>query len=344
MAVARESFESQGEQNNMRAAFYERNGPASEVLKLGDIETPRPGPGEVRVKLATSGVNPSDVKSRLGVTRKIAYLRVIPHSDGAGEIDMIGQGVPSERLGERVWVWNAQWRRPFGTCAEYVVLASEQAVLLPTSTSFEAGACLGIPAMTAYQAVAVSGAAPGTTLLIAGGAGAVGHYAVQFAKAAGAKVIATISSPHKAEAARSAGADHAIDYKHENVGERVMELTGKTGVDAIIEVDFAANAKLIPHVLRQRGLVVIYGTSYSESEIPWGFFLVNALTFKYVYVYELTAVERRTALDAITRALEDGSLINNVGLTVPLSEIIGAHEAIEQGEVFGNVVIRTDTN
>ena len=230
------------------------------------------------MKLATSGVNPSDVKSRLGVTRKIAYPRVIPHSDGAGEIDMIGDGVPSERLGERVWVWNAQWRRPFGTCAEYVVLASEQAVLLPANTSFEAGA------------------------------------------------------------------DHAIDYKHENVGERVMELTGKTGVDAIIEVDFAANAKLIPHVLRPRGLVVIYGTSNSESEIPWGFFLVNALTLKYVYVYELTAAERRTALNAITRALEDGTLINNVGLTVPLSEIIGAHEMIEQGQVFGNLVVRTDAN
>ncbi|HYA07206.1 MAG TPA: NADPH:quinone reductase, partial [Xanthobacteraceae bacterium] len=230
----------------MRAAFYEQNGTAKQVLKLGEVETPRPGPGEVRVKLATSGVNPSDVKARAGSTRKIAYPRVVPHSDGAGEIDMVGDGVSPARIGERVWLWNAQWMRAFGTCAEFVTLPSPQAVRLPANTSFEAGACFGIPAMTAYHAVAVSQAAPGVTVLIAGGAGAVGHYAVQFAKAAGATVITTISSPEKANAARHAGADHVIDYKREPVGERVMAVTGKRGVDAIIELDVAANAKLIP--------------------------------------------------------------------------------------------------
>lgn len=137
----------------MHAAFYERNGPAREVLTLGEIDTPRPGPGEVRVKLATSGVNPSDVKARSGATRKIAYPRVIPHSDGAGEIDMVGDGVSPSRLGERVWLWNAQWERAFGSCAEYVALPSRQAVRLPANASFEVGACLGIPAMTAYHAV-----------------------------------------------------------------------------------------------------------------------------------------------------------------------------------------------
>jgi NADPH:quinone reductase len=244
----------------MRAAFYERNGPAREVLKLGEVDTPRPGPGEVRVKLATSGVNPSDVKARAGSTRKIAYPRVIPDSDGAGEIDMVGDGVSSARLGERVWVWNAQWMRAYGTCAEYVTLASAQAVRLPAKASFEVGACLGIPAMTAYHAVAVSGAAPGATLLIVGGAGAVGHHAVQFAKAAGATVITTISSPEKADLAHVAGAEHTIDYKRENVGDRMMAITGKKGVDAIIELDIAANAKLIPAALRPRGVVVVYGT------------------------------------------------------------------------------------
>jgi len=184
----------------MRAAYYEQNGPANAVLKLGQVETPGPRPGEVRVKLATSGVNPSDVKARSGATRKIAFPRVIPHSDGAGEIDMVGDGVSAARVGERVWVWNGQWLRPFGTCAEYIVLPAAQAVRLPAKTSFEVGACLGIPAMTAYHAVAVAGAAPGVTLLVAGGAGAVGHYAVQFAKAAG-----------------------AIDYRRKNVGERVTE-------------------------------------------------------------------------------------------------------------------------
>ncbi len=324
----------------MRAAYYERNGPAREVLNLGEFDTPRPGPGEVRVKLATSGVNPSDVKARSGSTRKIAYSRVIPHSDGAGEIDMVGDGVPPSRLGERVWVWNGQWGRPFGTCAEYITLPSPQAVRLPANASFEVGACLGIPAMTAFHAVAVSGAAPGMTLLIAGGAGAVGHYAVQFAKAAGATVISTVSSPQKADAACAAGADHVIDYKRDNVGGRVMANTGNKGVDAIIELDIAANAKLIPHVLRPRGTVVVYGTGATEAPIPLFFLLRNAITLKFVYVYELDAAERAAALAGIKRALAAGTLLTNIGAAFPLADSVAAHEAVEKGEVLGNVVVK----
>src|SRR5262245_29596932 len=173
----------------MRAAYYEANGRARDVLRVGDVETPRPGRGEVRVKLATSGVNPSDVKSRAGLTRKIAFPRVIPHSDGAGEIEAVGDGVPGARVGERVWVWNGQWRRAFGTAAAQIVLPAEQAVPLPGKTSMEAGACLGIPAYTGWQAVEVAGLKNGATVLIAAGAGAVGHYAIQFAKKRGATVI-----------------------------------------------------------------------------------------------------------------------------------------------------------
>jgi len=163
----------------MRAGYYERNGAARDVLQVGEVETPRPGPGEVRIRLATSGVNPSDVKSRAGLTRKIAFPRVIPHSDGAGVIDMVGDGVPAARAGERVWTWNAQWKRAFGTCAEYVVLPAAMAVRLPDHVTFEEGACLGIPAMTAFHAIAVAGAWAGSTLLVSGGAGAVGNYAIQ---------------------------------------------------------------------------------------------------------------------------------------------------------------------
>ena len=206
---------------------------------------------------------------------------------------------------------------PFGTCAEYITLPSPQAVRLPANASFEVGACLGIPAMTAFHAVAVSGAAPGMTLLIAGGAGAVGHYAVQFAKAAGATVISTVSSPQKADAACAAGADHVIDYKRDNVGERVMANTGNKGVDAIIELDIAANAKLIPHVLRPRGTVVVYGTGATESPIPLFFLLRNAITLKFVYVYELDAAERAAALAGIKRALAAGTLLTNIGATFP---------------------------
>jgi NADPH2:quinone reductase len=323
----------------MRAAFYEKNGPASDVLKLAEIETPRPGPGEVRVKLRASGVNPSDVKAREGRTRKIAYPRVIPHSDGAGDIDMVGDGVAQARIGEPVWTWNAQWKRADGTCAEYVVLPSALAVALPAGVSYEAGACLGIPAMTAYHAVAVAGAAKGTNILVSGGAGGVGHYAIQFAKARGATVITTVSSAAKAEIARQAGADHIIDYKRENVGERVMAITGKAGADAVIEMDLAANAKLYPGLLRARSTVVVYGTGSAEAPIPAQFLLVNAIAIRFIYVYDLTAQERTAAISGITRMIENKSLVNNVALTLPLKDIIVAHESVEQTKAMGNVVV-----
>jgi len=323
----------------MRAAYYEKNGAARDVLHVGDVETPKPGLGEVRVKLKTSGVNPSDVKAREGRTRKIGYPRVIPHSDGAGEIDMIGDGVPTSRQGERVWVWNAQWKRPFGTCAQYVVLPQALAVALSASASFEAGACLGIPAMTAYHAVAVSGATKGSTVLITGGAGGVGHYAIQFAKARGATVLTTVSSEEKAKLAKQAGADHAIDYKRENVGDRVMALTGKAGVDAVVEMDLAANAKHYPGWLRPRGHVVVYGTGSAEAAIPAQPLLVNAIKIEFIYVYELTAQEREAAVSAINRMLENKTLINNVARSLPLSDIVAAHEAVEQGKALGNVVV-----
>ena len=244
----------------MRAVYYEKNGSAREVLQFGEVETPHAGAGEVRVKLATSGVNPSDVKSRQGATRKIAWPRVIPQSDGAGTIDEVGAGVAKSRIGERVWVWNGQWKRAFGTAAEYIVLPAAQAVKLPDSISFEAGACLGIPAMTAHHALALTGANKGTTLLVSGGAGAVSQYVIEFAKMREVTVLATVSSPEKAAVAREAGADHTIDYKRDNVGDKVMQITDKRGVDAMIELDLAANAKLIPAVLRPKGSVIIYGT------------------------------------------------------------------------------------
>ena len=321
----------------MRAAFYEKNGPAREVLNVAEVETPRPGPGEVRVKLTVSGVNPSDVKSREGRTRKIAFPRVIPHSDGAGTIDTVGDGVPASRVGERVWTWNGQWKRAFGTCAEYIVLPSDLAVKLPAHIGDEAGACLGIPAMTAYHAVEVAG--PAKTVLVSGGAGGVGHYAIQFAKARGATVLTTVSSEAKAKLARQAGADHVIDYKRENVGERVMAITNKAGVDAVVEMDLAANAKLYPGLLHARSAVVVYGTGCAEAPIPVQFLLVNAVAIRFIYVYELTAEERAAAISAITQMLENKTLINNVALALPLAEIAAAHEAVEQGKAMGNVVV-----
>jgi len=323
----------------MRAASYEANGPAAQVLRLGDLPTPEPGPGEVRVRLATSGVNPSDVKSREGRTRKIAFPRVIPHSDGAGVIDKVGSGVPPSRAGERVWVWNAQWKRPFGTAAEYVVLPAALALPLPDHVGFAEGACLGIPAMTAAHAVATARLNAASTVLIPGGAGGVGHYAIQFAKARGAVVITTVSSDEKATLARRAGADHVIDYKREDVAAAVMDLTDQAGVDAVIEMDLAANAGLYPGILHARSQVVVYGTGKAESQIPSQFLLVNAVTMTWIFVYELTSEERAAAVAAIIGMMEARRLIHNVALTLPLDRVLQAHETVEQGKAAGNVVL-----
>ena len=316
------------------------NGPARKVLQLGDVETPQTGRGEVRVRLLTSGVNPSDVKSRAGLTRKIAFPRVIPHSDGAGEIDAVGEGVSPTRVGERVWVWNGQWRRPFGTAAEWIVLPSEQAVALPANVTMDAGACLGIPAYTGYQAVLLARAKEGSTVLVAAGAGAVGHYAIQFAKQRKATVITTVSSPAKAEIARQAGADHVIDYKREDVGERVMAITGKRGVDAVIEMDLAANARLLPNVLAPNGVVAIYGSGAAEASIPFQFLLQNSITMQFFLVYLMPQAERERATADITRMLERNELIHNVAQTFDLGDMVAAHEAVESGKAMGNIVVR----
>ena len=178
----------------MRAAYYELNGAAADVLRVGEVATPEPGPGQVRIRLKTSGVNPSDVKRRAGggLMRKMAFPRVVPHNDGAGEIEKVGNGVPKSRVGERVWVWNAQWQRAFGTAAEFIVLPQDQAVPLPQNVTFEIGAGLGVPALTAWYAVTCANAVKGSTVFVPGGAGAVGFYAIQMAKMQGARVITTI--------------------------------------------------------------------------------------------------------------------------------------------------------
>jgi NADPH2:quinone reductase len=324
----------------MRAAYYERNGAARDVLRISEVETPQPARGEVRVRLRTSGINPSDVKSRAGQTRKIAFPRVIPHSDGAGEIDGVGEGVSPARVGERVWLWNGQWRRPFGTAAEAITVPAEQAVPLPANVRMEAAACLGIPAYTAYQAIVLAGATEGLTVLVAGGAGAVGHYAIQFAKKRKAIVITTVSSPAKAEIARQAGADHVIDYKRENVGEQVKATTANRGADAVIEMDLAANAKLLPEVLAPNGIVAIYGSGAPEASIPFQFLLQNNIALKFFLVYLMPQELRERATADITRMLARGELIHNVAQTFELDDIVAAHETVESGRAMGNVVVR----
>ena len=323
----------------MRAAFYTQKGPAAEVLEAGEIDASSPGPGEVRIRIAASGVNPSDVKRRQGAEPE--FPLIIPHSDGAGEIDAVGEGVSDSRIGERVWTINGQWRRPFGTAAEYIALPSKYAVTLPDGTDAAAGACLGIPVLTAYRALTIDGDVSGQMILVPGGAGAVGHYVVQIAKLQGADVIATVSSPEKAAHAKAGGADHTIDYKRENVGERVQEITGGRGVDRIVEVDLGGNAAAIPDVLRPGGTVVVYGSTAPAVEIPATWCVRNDITFRFFIMYELTDAVRDTCAATINGMLKAGSLQHAVAETYPLAEIVKAHEAVESGKVMGNVVVTT---
>jgi NADPH2:quinone reductase len=325
----------------MQAAFYERTGAAAEVLQVAELPDPQPGPGEVRVRLRWSGVNPSDVKSRAGLRSKVlAFPRLVPHSDGMGVIDAVGEGVAATRIGERVWIWNAAWGRAFGSAAQFVVLPSRQAVLLPEGTSDEAGACLGIPALTALHAVLCGGGVQGQDVLVAGGAGAVGHYAVQFAKLLGARsVIATVSSAAKAELARAAGADLVIDYRAENVAERVRAATQGRGVDRVVEVDIAANATLDLDVIRAGGDCVVYGSGKGEFTLPFFPLIAKNVTMRFFIVYNLDDADRERAVSMLTGFLQRGMLQHLIAQRLPLAQIVQAHELVESGRAVGNVVI-----
>ncbi len=323
----------------MRAAWYERTGPAGEVLVVGEMPNPEPGPGEVRVKLATSGVNPSDWKARTG-SRPMIAPRIIPHSDGAGVIDQVGDGVPDARIGERVWVWNGQWQRPFGTCATMITVPGTQAVKLPEGVSFEAGACFGIPLLTAYRALTTDGSVAGRRVLVTGGAGGVGHYAIQLARLLGAaQVLTTISSAEKAQHARAAGADATINYKSEDVVERIRVLTSDHGVDRIVDLDISSYGKLIPEIIAKDGLVAAYGSNSRQFEFEFSPMIVSGVGVRFFIVYELADDVRRAAEAHLTRLLEAGCLQHAIGATYPLDQIVEAHEAVEQGRHMGNVVV-----
>jgi NADPH:quinone reductase len=324
----------------MQAAFYTRQGPASEVLQVGEQPTPQPGSGEVRVRLRTSGVNPSDYKVRQGgFGRVLAYPLVIPHSDGAGVIDAVGAGVPASRVGERVWLWNGQWLRAFGTAAQFIALPAAQAVQLPDAVGDAQAACLGIPALTALHAVRLADLRPGMQVLVAGGAGSVGHYAIQFARLRGATVLSTVSSEHKAAHARQAGAEHTILYRDEDVAARVQALTAGHGVDAVIEMDFTANARLYPACVRPGATIVVYGMGAMEASLPTFWFMRNRITLRFVYVYEMEPAERAACLRELNALLREGALRHTVALRLPLADIARAHDIVEQGQAVGNVIL-----
>ncbi len=325
----------------MRAAIYDRTGRAHDVLDIVDLPTPTPAPGEVRVKVMWSGINPSDVKTRAGIrTKTLPFPRIVPHSDGSGVIDEVGMGVPRTRVGERVWIWNAAWKRPFGTAAEYVVLPECQAVPMPADTDLTVGACLGIPALTAYHAVSVDGGVKDKSVLVAGGAGAVGNYAVQFAKLAGARqILSTVSSPEKAALAKTSGADVVLNYKTEDINTRVQETTSGCGIDRIVEVDFSSNIDTDLQVLKAGGDIVVYGSNAEGIGVPFFPMILKHARIKFFLVYNLNSDLREQAIGRLTDMLEESCLTHNIAASLPLERIADAHELVEQGRILGKVLL-----
>ena len=321
----------------MRAVWYERNGPSG-VLEIGEMPNPEASAGEVRVQIVTSGINPSDWKRRAGLTRPMDFPRVIPHQDGAGIIDQVGSGVPQSRLGQRVWLYEAQTDRPFGTAAEYTVQPGHHAVPFPDNTNFAEAACLGVPAMTAHRCVFADGPVSGKTILVPGGAGAVGNYAIQFAKLDGAKVITTVSSEEKGRLAMEAGADEVINYRSENSVERILEVTHGAGVDHIVEVDFAGNFPVSQAVLRNNGVVAVYAAGTGPQPTVPLIFNVSNVTVRLVLVYTMPEPAKEAAVADITHLLEEGKLRHLLGPKFPLESAVDAHEAVEGGAI-GNVIL-----
>lgn len=323
----------------MRAVYYDGFGPADQVLVVGELPDPVAGPGEVLVRVRATGVNPSDVKLRAGARpgAVMAYPRVVPHSDGAGEVIAVGAGVDPARIGARVWLWNAGWQRAFGSAAELIALPSAQAVDLPDGTSFAEGACLGIPAITGWYSVFSDGPVAGKTVLVTGGAGAVGRYACQVAALGGARVITTVSSAQKAA---HAGVAEWINYREQDVASAVMALTHGAGVDRIVDVDFAANQELAVQVLKPGSVIASYASGSEMTPVLQFYPLMfRNITLRMLIVYLLDARAREAGNASLTKWLEDGALSHAPVVLDGLDRVAEAHDLVARGDKLGTLVV-----
>jgi NADPH2:quinone reductase len=326
----------------MKAAWYTQNGEAQDVMQVGELPTPTPQAGDVLVRLMTSGVNPSDVKSRRA--RPVSDPLIVPHSDGAGVIEAVGAGVSAARVGQRVWIWNGQWQRAMGTCAQYIALPDAQAVTLPDGTDFAAGACMGIPGLTAVQAVILAerlaGDLRGQTVLVSGASSAVGHYITQMVCLAGGRVIGTVGSQAKAAHARAAGMQESVFYKTESVPERVKALTQGRGADVIIDMDFSTTARWAAEgALAAHGQVVCYGSNALEVAMPFRPWLLQSMGVKFFLVYDLSPADRVRSVARLSGMLAQQQLQHSIGARFALGQIAEAHRTVEAGQTVGNVVI-----
>ncbi|ALX14264.1 alcohol dehydrogenase [Burkholderia cepacia JBK9] len=325
----------------MKAVFYERQGAARDVLIVGELPTQAPGPNEVRVRVHVSGLNPTDMKARAGFSSAMPFPRITPHQDGAGIIDAVGPGVSPDRLGERVWIYEAQFGRAAGTAAEYVVVPSSHAVRLPDHVSFDVGASLGIPALTAHRCLFADGSLAGRPVLVHGGAGVVGTAAILLAKWAGAWVATSVRNAEQAAVARANGADLVID-RHAADGARViLDATGGHGVDRIVDVDLKSNLDLDLACLSQGGVISAYATAGATDALPVPLLkaMMHGCVLRFVYIYHVPGEAKQAAIRDIDACVAAGAYSPRIGMKVPLTQVIDAHEALESGQVIGKVLV-----
>lgn len=328
-------------QKTMRAAWFEEFGSADKVLVVGEQPVPVLDAGQVLVQLETSGVNPSDVKKRAGsFPNLLDGGRVIPHSDGAGIIQAVSKGVAESRVGERVWVYQAQYGRRFGSAAEFLAIDQSRAVALPDNTPFEIGACLGIPAMTAHRTVFSDGAVDGQSVLITGGAGRVGHYAIQWASQAGARVIATACDPQDQKSCLEAGAVATVCHRDANWAEAVLAENDGMPVDRVIDVEFGGNLPEILKLIRTGGTIATYSsTQVANPELPFFQMMYLDLTVRFVIVYAMPEAAKQHAIADIHSKLASNDLQHRIAHSLPLAEVAAAHELIETGGFRGCVLL-----
>jgi NADPH:quinone reductase len=318
------------------AALYRQTGPAAEVLEVEEVERPQPGPGEVLVRVRASGINPTDWKARAGMTPRPIDGFQVPHMDGAGIIEAVGAGVNPGRVGERVWLWFACAGRRWGTAAEWTVVPERQAVPLPDGASFDLGASLGVPAMTAHYCLFSDGPVQGQTVLVAGGAGAVGHFAIELAKRAGARVITTVSSAEKAALAEKAGADLVVNYRSADAVQQILAFAPH--VDRVIEVALGANIALDLAVSRVGATIVTYAAEAIDPTLPVRACMTANVIMRFVLLYRIPAAAMDRAAADITAALAAGDLTGLPVHKYPLAAIAAAQEAVEAG-AMGKVIV-----
>lgn len=329
----------------MKAIWYTRQGAAHDVLQYGEQPEPHAAAGEVRVKLYASGVNPADIYRRAGPNFAMDGPLIIPHSDGAGIVDEAGPGAARSLINKRVWLYNGQRNgRVFGTAAQYITISSDLVRELPRRASFNEGACLGIPAMTAHVAVSRGGDLKDRAVFISGGAGAVGHYAIQWAKRFGARVVTTVSSDEKAAHAKTAGADMTINYRNEDVASRIKEFTGSKGLTHVVDLDFGANIALLAPLMAAGGSIAYFATKGNPTPVfPADDFMRRNLTLSGLVLNGVPLAQRRRAQDDIVEWLNEGGMQHTISSVHPLEKTADAHDAVQAGTKRGTVVVDCTT-